>query len=356
LENAGEGVVLTNSKGSVTYANPAFLDVTGYSSKDVEGKDFSEVLKAFTLKGEKIKPADISDAAAVTAKKQEMKIFVESKDGKKVGALINAAPVYSEKEFVGVVRVVHDMTEEIQLQQQKDDFFSIASHELRTPLSVIAGNLDTIIAGYGKSDITKEDMQLLSDSMVAADRLTKMVSDFLNVSRLDQGRLKYEIKPTNLCYVMEAVVREMKSLTDRKGIKLSYECSVEKDQKDVLADEGLLKEMLINMIGNSLKFTDTGEIVVRHGLKDGMSYVSVTDTGIGIAKDKQKLLFQRFQQAMDRTLSRQAGGTGLGLYISREFARVMGGDLVLEKSELGKGSTFSFTLPLASGTGESVKE
>jgi signal transduction histidine kinase len=114
-----------------------------------------------------------------------------------------------------------------------------------------------------------------------------------------------------------------------------------------MGDEDKLKEVLINLIGNSLKFTEKGEISVSHVLKNGMLETNITDTGIGIAKDKQHLLFARFQQVTDDIYSRKAGGTGLGLYISREFVRLMGGEMKLTTSEPGKGSTFSFTLPLA---------
>ncbi|OGM12199.1 hypothetical protein A2Z22_05220 [Candidatus Woesebacteria bacterium RBG_16_34_12] len=347
LENTGEGVILTNDKGKITYVNPAFEKMSGYDNDYLSGKDFSETIKAYDLKENEIPPAQISDAAAVTAEKQEMKLMLQKKEGEKIGVIINSAPVRSQTNFIGVVRVIHDVTDDLQLQQQKDDFFSIASHELRTPLSVITGNLDTVLAGYGKSQMTKEDLALLQDSMDASDRLIKMVGDFLNISRLDQGRLNYEIRQVDACFVIESVVHELMPLIENKGIKLSYTCINDPKHKMVLVDENLLKEILINLIGNSLKFTDKGEIKIEHGLKDNMSYIKVIDPGVGIAKDKQKLLFQRFQQAMNRTLAREAGGTGLGLYISREFARVMGGDLVLEESELGKGSIFSFTLPLA---------
>jgi len=346
LENTGEGVILTDSRSNMTYVNPSFTKLTGFMEEEMVGKEFSDVIKAFDLKRKEIIAAEVSDAAAVTAKKKEMKVFIKSKNGDLIGVVINAAPVYADEEFIGVVRVVHEVTEEIALQQQKDDFFSIASHELRTPLSVIAGNLDTVLAGYGKSDIGQEDMALLEDSMVAADRLSKMVTDFLNVSRLDQGRLKYEVKPLDSCFVTESVTREMRTLAEKKNIALNFVCDSTEEHKMVMADEGLLKEALINLIGNSLKFTEQGEIKITHGMKDGMSYTQIADNGIGIAKDKQGLLFQRFQQAMNKTISRQAGGTGLGLYISREFIRMMGGDLVLESSEMGVGSTFSFTLPL----------
>jgi len=137
----------------------------------------------------------------------------------------------------------------------------------------------------------------------------------------------------------------MKLLADTKGIKLVY-IAADTPHKNI-ADEGLFREILVNLIGNSIKFTRKGEVRVEHLIKGKNLVVRVSDTGIGIAADKRKLLFQRFQQAMERTISRDATGTGLGLYISREFAKLMGGDLALVKSEMGKGSVFELILPLS---------
>ena len=119
-----------------------------------------------------------------------------------------------------------------------------------------------------------------------------------------------------------------------------------KGREKIRADENLLREIVVNLIGNSIKFTQKGGIKLEGGVKAGRLVVRLTDTGIGIAAEKQKLLFQRWQQAMERTLSREGGGTGLGLYISREFARMMGGDLTLVRSSVSKGSVFELTLPI----------
>ena len=345
LEHAGEGIVLTNDAGLVTYVNPAFTKMVGYKIEDLKGKSFASEIKAFDLKEELIPPSQRSDAAAVTAENQEVKMFLETTTKEKRAVVSNAAPIRVEGEFKGVVRILHDYNEDLALQRQKDDFFSIASHELRTPLSVISGNLDTILAGYGQNQLGPEDTQLLKDSLTASERLIKIVEDFLNVSRLDQGRLTFSIQPVDYCKIFEDVVSELKSLADHKGVALELFCPAKNTM--VMADEGLLREILTNLIGNSLKFTEKGVIKIEGHIKGQMLETVITDTGMGISPEMQGLLFQRFQQAMKRTLNREAGGTGLGLFISREFARKMGGDLWLVKSEPGQGSVFAFSLPLA---------
>lgn len=345
LEHAGEGIVLTNDAGLITYLNPAFTEMTGFKTEALKGKSFANEIKAFNLKEELIPPSQRSDAAAVTAENQEVKMLLETFSGEKLAVIVNAAPVRVAGEFKGVVRVLHDYNEDLNLQRQKDDFFSIASHELRTPLSVISGNLDTILQGYGKNQLGPEDTQLLKDSLTSSERLIKIVEDFLNISRLDQGRLTFSIQPVDPCKIGESVVDELKILANQKNISLEFSCTIK--HPPVMADEGLLREIITNLIGNSLKFTEKGGIKVEHHIKGQMLETTVTDTGMGIDPEMQPLLFQRFQQAMKRTLSREAGGTGLGLYISREFARKMGGDLWLAESTPSKGSVFVFSLPLA---------
>lgn len=343
LQTLGEGVVVTDDEGRFTYINPAFEKLFGFSFKDLDGKLLVETIKGFDVKENPLPKEVLSNAAAVTAKRKERKMLIESKDGKKVPVIMYATPVYLKSEFKGVIRIIHDYTEELTLQRQKDDFFSIASHELRTPLTVIAGNLDTVSTNLGEEKIGKDYYNLMKDTIVATDRLIKMVNDFLNVSRLDQGRLRINLQEIDPCNTVKEAVDELMPLVS-KGVKLNYSCKV--DSIKIPADESLVKEVLINLVGNSIKFTKKGSISVSQSVERGKLITVISDTGAGIYPEYQKLLFQRFQQATKRTLAREAGGTGLGLYISREFARLMGGDVYLVKSEPEKGTTFAFSLPL----------
>ena len=346
LETITEGIVINEYQGVVSYVNPVFGAILGFSVEDLKGKVFEEAISAFDLSGKALSAESMSNSAAVTS--GTTKLLIENKEKEKIAVMINAAPLYMDQQFKGVVRVIHDFSEEFKVQQQKDDFFSIASHELRTPLTVIAGNIDMVLDGYGKSELKPDDTELLQDVQTATDRLIKMVNSFLSVSRIDQGRLEANIKELDVCQLIKQVVHEIKPLFDEKGLYLKEDCG-EKVQM-IQADEGLLKEVVINLIGNSLKFTKTGGVEVGCAVEDSMVKIKVTDTGSGIDEDKQELLFQRFQQAMNRTLAREAGGTGLGLYISREFARLMGGDLVLLSSGAGKGSVFEVSLPISGPT------
>jgi PAS domain S-box-containing protein len=343
LETMGEGVVVTDSKKQIIYVNPAFENLLGYSAKDLTGKVFNTTFTAYDLHDKPLPKDFLEDEKAQIAKGSQVKVLLEGKKEKRA-AIINTSPIIVSGKKLGVVRVFHDYSAELELTRQKDDFFSIASHELRTPLTIISGNLDNIIQGFGGTKLTETDSKLMSDTVSSSDRLISMINDFLNVSRLDQGRVKLDIKPVSACDLTEKIIGEMTPLFKEKGVGLKLIC--DKKHSQVLADEDRLRQVIINLVGNSLKFTNQGSVTITHKVSGNMLVTEVADTGMGIPKDKQSLLFHRFQQAMSRTLTRQPGGTGLGLYISKEFVKLMGGDMKLVNSDPGTGSTFAFTIPL----------
>lgn len=354
LETVSEGIVVVDDRGRVVYVNPAFEQLARKEEEKLKGRVLADELKLYDLKDNPLPPETLASSALVTQARGETKLQLSTEGEEKVAVSISAAPIYQAGEFKGVVMVFHDFSEDLALQKQKDDFFSMASHELRTPLTVIAGNLDMIIGGVGGTKLTGEDAEMLGDTLEAVDRLTRMVADFLNVSRIDQGRLKLRSDEVKICLLIEEIAKEYQGQVEQKGLELKVSCP--QPELVVMGDEDKLREVVVNLLGNSLKFTKQGKIEIEVESGEHELVVRVKDTGIGIAKDKQKLLFGRFQQAMDRTLVREAGGTGLGLYISREFVRLMGGDMKLEKSELEVGSVFSFTIPVSKSGAESGGE
>lgn len=344
LENTNEGVILTNEKGEIKYINAAFEKMSGYSVDELKGMIFAEKVELFDLNEKLISIPERGDAAMVSTDAKERKYLLMAKTGQKQAVIINSTPVKMNGNFLGVVRIFHDFSNEAKLQKQKDDFFSIASHELRTPLTVISGNLD-ILSGYLAEANIKEDFrQLLKDTEESADRLAKMVEDFLNVSRLDQGRLRVELVEEDPCKLTQEVIKEIQPLAEKRGLVLNLACTAKSVKAKI--DEDLFKEIIMNLVSNAIKFTSKGGIDIKQYVKDNQLYTTFTDTGMGIEEQMKDNLFQRFQQAMSRTTSREVGGTGLGLYISREFAKLMGGDLYLVKSEFGKGTVFELKLPL----------
>lgn len=230
------------------------------------------------------------------------------------------------------------------LEKLKDEFVSLASHELRTPMGAIRSLTSTILGGdYGAVPENLKDP--LNDINLSTERLINLVNNMLNISRIEAGRLKYEISNFDISLVAKEVCKTLAPLA--KSQKIILDGSGVNKLK-VSADIDNVKQILNNLIGNSLKFTEKGSIKLTSEKVGELAKIFIEDTGIGMKKEDQEKLFGKFQQIS----SAQAGkpqGSGLGLYLSKQLALKMGGDLRLESSEIGKGSIFSITLPL-SGT------
>jgi signal transduction histidine kinase len=246
-----------------------------------------------------------------------------------------------ENPHVGaVVSNFHDITHQKELDHAKDDFIALASHELRTPMTAIKGFLSMIMKGdYGP--VNESLKKPLENIQISSERQIHLINDLLDVSRLQTGRINYNLSNFSLKPVMTEVVDSLQSIATQKGIALN----VTGDDSSVQSDSDWTKQVLNNLIGNALKFTDKGSITLNCKSEGDVVLISVTDTGMGIKPEDQGKLFERFHQL--HTTKRKYVGSGLGLYISKEVARKMGGDLILEKSAVDVGSTFVFSLPKA---------
>jgi len=228
-----------------------------------------------------------------------------------------------------------------QLDKMKDEFISMASHELNTPLAAIEGYLSMILdEGMGKIDA--QSREYLSRAYSSSKRLAELILDLLNVSRIEQGRLKMKYSKANLAEMAQSVIHELQIKSDSKKIYLKLEAA--KDLPEIWCDPDRIREVIVNLTGNALKFTEKGGVTIQISKSEGeFIRVSVKDTGRGIAKEDQKKLFQKFSQVKREVDEHQ--GTGLGLYISKNFVELHKGKLWVE-SDAGKGAIFSFELPV----------
>jgi signal transduction histidine kinase len=250
-------------------------------------------------------------------------------------------------EVIGYVVLIEDITEGKIMERSRDEFFAVASHELRTPLTAIRGNADMILEMYADKIVDIDMKEMLQDIDSSSVRLIDIVNDFLEVSRLEQGKLDIKKESFNVTDVIEKVVRNLTSMIEEKGLAFLYTPPTSPLPR-VFADKNKTEQILINLVGNAVKFTKEGSITLATNVTEGFVALQVTDTGLGISEQNQTLLFRKFQQAGEQMLARDVTqSTGLGLYISKLIVSSMGGTIGLEKSELGKGSTFAFTLPIA---------
>ena len=229
-----------------------------------------------------------------------------------------------------------------EFNQLKDDFVSTASHELRTPLSIIMGAIRLVLDEIpGK--IVDEQRDILTTAMESVNRLTRIVDSLLTISRIESGKLVLQATTVNICELIKSTVSDYKLLAHEK--RLSLDCKVPKYGIDILIDPDKIKEILINLISNSLKFTPEGGWVkiACKKLKEEVQF-SVQDSGVGIAKKDMPKLFDKFTQ-----FGRKAGpgekGTGLGLAIVKKLVEMHNGRIEVE-SKVGQGTSFTISLPL----------
>jgi len=258
--------------------------------------------------------------------------------------LLSPISVNALEETIGIVILIEDITEAKIMQRSKDEFFSIASHELRTPLTAIRSTAELIEMIYKDILADARLKKMIGTIKLSSIRLTEIVNEFLDTSRLEQGRIVFKKEVVNIIELVKEIIAEMGSIAEQKHIYLAL-TNIEPIIY-VLADKDRVKQVLVNLIGNALKFTEQGSVLVSISPMQDLTKIFITDTGKGISELNRRLLFRKFQQAGDDLYVRDTTkGTGLGLYISKIMIEKMGGKIMLEDSEVNKGTTFSCTLP-----------
>lgn len=260
-------------------------------------------------------------------------------------------PVFSIKkkggirlDFIGTVILIENVTEQRVLERSKEDFFSIASHELKTPLTIIKGNSEIIKKYFKQKD--ERLGQIINDIHTSSLNMIEIVNDFLDISRMEQGKIEFKKQVLDIIDLIKNTIKGFSDFASSKKLYIKFE--VADGIPQVLADENRVKQVLINLLDNAIKFTEKGGVIIGLEKEDHLVRVTIEDTGCGISPTNQKLIFRKFQLASDDILSRStAKSTGVGLYIAKFMVERMGGGIRLTKSTPGKGSTFEFTLPLA---------
>jgi signal transduction histidine kinase len=241
-------------------------------------------------------------------------------------------------------REIQDKSAQLELaSQHKSEFLANMSHELRTPLNAIIG-FSEVLSERMFGEINEKQAEYIGDILQSGQHLLSLINDILDLSKIEAGRMELELCDFDLPGAIENTLTLVRERAVRRGIAL--ERSVDVRLGTIRADQRKLKQVLLNLLSNALKFTpEGGKIDVRAAVIDGVAEISVTDTGVGIAPEEQEAVFEEFRQV--GTAAKKVEGTGLGLAISRKFIELHGGRIWV-KSQIGSGSTFAFTLPLPS--------
>ena len=288
LDNLPLGLLMSDQKDQIVYMN----DMVG---------------RLFPNRGNRSLESVLYDSLAVREKSKECRRDLEACEPyiiEREGAIVRVqvVPIVAE-EAIGTTATIEDIREATRLQRTKDEFFAVASHELRTPLTAIRGNAAMIQQYFAKVLSAEPELaDMIADTHSASVRLIELVNDFLNASGLEQGRVDFKIKPFDLPKLTKDVVAKIESQAKEKGISLTVETVG--DLPQAKADADRVKQVLFNLIGNALKFTDTGGVSVKIEAKKKQLKVSITDSGSGISQANQSLLFQKFQQVGSDALSR----------------------------------------------------
>ena len=328
------GFSIVDESGVIIDFNETAEEITGYSKNEVIGKSH---IQMFHGTSDSDACPLLSQALRRRQAVTESEITVKNKNGKVVIVSVTAAPLVNDKGlFVGGVELFRDITEIKRLERERSSILSMFAHDMKNPVVTAVGFLSRLISG--KSTGGQQDLELIRDELKTVESL---IGDFLQFARFEAREYRPVLKPFNLAAVLGKQIENAKVMAGEKTISVQSEF-VDDDSSTIAADEAMISRVISNLIENAIKYTASeGTVVVRLLNRDNDVLVQVQDTGIGISSDNLPFIFDAFYR-----VSRDQKGSGLGLSIVKTIIEKHGGEIWAE-SELGKGSTFSFTLPKA---------
>ena len=353
IDNIEDGYYESDHSGRFSVFNDSFRAITGYTEEQLYQLDYRRLLTP----AETEKVLGAFDKVSRTGKAiKDLGFVIVRKDGARRWVETSVSPISGADGkpdgYRGILRDVTRRRQAEALQQEKmaaeaasrskSEFLANMSHEIRTPLNAIIGLVELLL----ESPLSREQQEDLKVVQSAAYALLSVINDILDFSKIEAGKLELERSPFNLRDFLGEALKILAVKAHEKKLELAYRVAPDVPDR-LIGDHHRFRQVLLNLIGNALKFTESGEIIVFAQCKSLdadrlMLHVAVRDTGVGIATGKQALIFEAFQQA-DGSTTRKYGGTGLGLAVSAQLVNLMGGQIGV-KSVLGKGSIFHFTI------------
>lgn len=335
----------------ITYLNDVFRSFFG--EKDIVGESFIEILS----KNQRAEGEQFIKELILHPKNVKKELLIQSPEGENLWIELIFVPNYKGSILEGFQITGRDVTENKKLKHRvdqerlkavhslksKENFFANMSHEIRTPLNAIIG-MESLIS---KTNLPNQEQEYLANIKLSAKGLLQIINDILDYSKVEAGKLTIEKIPFKIQSIVSTIERTFSFRFEEKGVDLQYNITPGIEETVIKSDLLRLNQIVINLVSNALKFTETGNVLINIQIDQSSSPVlkiSVKDTGLGIPKNKKQNLFESFTQAKEDT-SRKYGGTGLGLSICKKITELLGGNISFESTE-GVGTEFRFQIPI----------
>jgi PAS domain S-box-containing protein len=364
IDNMNLGLLEVDTEENIIFANQCFCDMSGYELDELLGKRAAQIF----AKGENIELMDQKNEERKRGTPDAYEIVVKNKRGQVRWWLVSGAPRYTDQgELVGSIGIHLDITDQKQLEieltaareqaeqstRSKEVFLANMSHEIRTPMNAILGMSNQL----AKSPLTKKQLFYLDAINAASENLLVIINDILDLSKIEAGKLSLEKIAFEPKAVIKRAIQALNHKAEEKGLALTNSILDERVSEVMLGDPYRLNQVLLNIISNAVKFTEKGGVdikleVINDGKNSQTVQITVKDTGIGMDEKFRKSLFEKFSQE-DASVTRQYGGTGLGMSICRQLIELMDGEIFVE-SEKGSGTTMSFVVTFPRGKVEDL--
>jgi len=342
-ETSADGVLTTDVLGRLTYINPSLEKILGRRKSKILATPFKNYLSESTVF---LYQQAFLDIRKKGKKMENISLDVLHNDGYEIPIEANMSPLNKNGKFIGIECTVRDVSERRKIERElkrseklRTEFMNIAAHELKSPITPIKGYLELIESNKDSNEKIKNWARI---GMRNADRLMRLVNDILDVSRLDTNTMRFNMEKLDIKEILNNAIEDIKPDVENKKLKLIID--IPKELPKILCDNYRLSQVLKNLLGNAIKFTDYGSISLKAEKKDNTLFIYVEDTGIGISNDETKKIFTKFYQAYTGE-DRKNEGTGLGLFICKEIVKKHNGEIWAE-SKVGKGSKFIIEIPI----------
>ncbi len=344
LESIADGVLVADENGRIILANLPASSILDIPREQLQGKSINELLGLYSHAGDTW-VLTIQDWAANSDRVRQWTYLADQLTIEDKVVSVHLSPVLAGSQYFGTVSIFRDITKEVEVDNLKSEFVSTVSHELRTPMTSIKGYADLMLMGAtgGMSDSQQRYLQVIKNN---ADRLHMLVNDLLDISRIETNKTVLDLRPLDVAQVVNEVLEgHLHGRIQNQQKQINIETDMAPSLPLVQADQAKLTQILTNLLDNALNYTpEDGHITVSAWADGSFVSVSVADTGIGISQKNLHKIFERFFRSESAEVQ-SVPGTGLGLAIVRSLIQMHGGRLNVE-SEIGKGSTFTFTLPI----------